>query len=70
MDAAVAAATPLAHAIGRVALMPQLDTGAAVEFLIEGAARGGPVDDVDDEWTGARSVHGWGSHVMPMDAAT
>ena len=64
MDAAVVAAAPLAHAVGRVALMTQLDAGAAVGFVVEGAARGGPVDHMDDQRTGTRTVHGRGSHVI------
>jgi hypothetical protein len=45
--------------------MSQLETGAAIGFVVEGAARGGAVDQMDDERTGARTVHGRGSHVMP-----
>ena len=53
VHAAVVATTPLADAIGWVALMAQADTGAPIGFLIEGAARGGAVDQMDDQ----RTVH-------------
>jgi hypothetical protein len=49
---------PLAHAVGRVALMAQLDAGAAVRFVVEGAARGGAVDHMDDQRARACPVHG------------
>jgi hypothetical protein len=58
VDAAVVASAPLAHAVGRVAFVAQLDTRAAVGFVVEGAARGRAADDMHDERTGTRTVHG------------
>lgn len=68
MDSAPVATPVFDDAIGRVALVAQLDTGAAVGFLVQGAARRGPVDQMDDERAGARTVHGRGFPRHALDA--
>ena len=56
VDAAVVAAAPLGHAIGRIAFMAKVAPGAPVRFVVKGAARGRAVDHMHDERAGTRSV--------------